>query len=200
MNSRILLIFGFVLLCSAQLYFPAKVVLQNEGILDSGTAWKFKCRPIDPNDPFRGKYITLAFEAGTFKTLDSTEYESKEPVYALLEKDSLGYAKVSNISREAPVNPDYLSASVLSTRKTNWNNENSDYTVRLELPFNRYYMEESKAKPAEDAYRDARRDEETDVYALVKVKDGTAVLENVFINDQPIKEYVESYYYNETTE
>jgi len=53
-------------------------------------------------------------------------------------------------------------------------------------------MEESKAKPAEDAFRKAQRDSlPNNTYALVYVKDGKAVLDNVFINDVPIAKYVD---------
>ena len=53
-------------------------------------------------------------------------------------------------------------------------------------------MEESKAKPAEDAYRKAQRDTiPNNTYALVYIKEGKAVLENVIINEVPIADYVE---------
>ncbi|WP_272024070.1 hypothetical protein [Olleya namhaensis] len=53
-------------------------------------------------------------------------------------------------------------------------------------------MEESKAYPAEMAYRKASRQGlVNNTYALVYVKNGYSVLEDVFINDVPIGTYVE---------
>jgi len=61
MNNRLIILVAFIVLCSAQLYFPAKIVYDNTMVLNQGTIWKFQCEPVDPNDPFRGKYITLRF-------------------------------------------------------------------------------------------------------------------------------------------
>ena len=47
-------------------------------------------------------------------------------------------------------------------------------------------MEESKALAAEQAYIKASADTSKVTYALIKVKNGDAVIENVFINNKPI--------------
>ena len=54
-------------------------------------------------------------------------------------------------------------------------------------------MEESKAKPAEDIYRKYNRqgNNKSETYALVAVKNGNAVLKDVYINDKPITYYIE---------
>ncbi|MFK7757683.1 MAG: GDYXXLXY domain-containing protein [Flavobacteriales bacterium] len=196
MNNKILLLIVFVLLCSAQLYFPAKVVFDHQRVLDQGTLWKFNCVPIDPNDPFRGKYITLRFADDSFTSQDTIKYERDETVYASLQKDSLGYAKVSKIQRTAPSSGDYLTTTVSYTSKNSRREKDSmTTTVNLNFPFDRFYMEESKAKPAESAYRDVsrqvRKGENASVYAMVKLLEGAAVLEDVMVNDIPIKKYVE---------
>ncbi|MBD3630845.1 GDYXXLXY domain-containing protein [Cyclobacterium sp.] len=49
----------FVLIALLQLYLPAKMILDREDILHKGKEYKFKTQPIDPNDPFRGKFIAL---------------------------------------------------------------------------------------------------------------------------------------------
>ena len=56
-------------------------------------------------------------------------------------------------------------------------------------------MEESKAKPAEDIYRkyNRRLDTINKTYAVVAVKDGKAVLKDVFINDKSIHYYIENH-------
>ena len=53
-------------------------------------------------------------------------------------------------------------------------------------------MEETKAKPAEDVYRKAHRDSlPNNIYGLVYIKDGEAVLKDVIINGMSISKYVE---------
>jgi hypothetical protein len=51
-------------------------------------------------------------------------------------------------------------------------------------------MEESKAYDAEQAYNKSTADSSSITYAQVKVKNGEAVLENVFFNDQPIVSFI----------
>ena len=64
--------------------------------------------------------------------------------------------------------------------------------VDFDLPFNRFYMEETKAKPAEDSYRKAHRDSlPSNIYASVYIKNGEAVLKDVIIDGVPIARYVE---------
>jgi len=198
MKSRSILLVVFLALCIAQLYFPAKVVFDHQTVLDEGTVWKFQCEPVDPNDPFRGKYITLRFNQSSILTSDSTNYERDESVYLILKEDSIGFAKVNEISRELPLDKEYIKTTIISSYKTrSRGNEEALNRVRFNLPFNRFYMEESKALPAEQAYRDAQRSDDLTAYALVKVKKGNAVLENVYLNEMTIKEYVETRYEGE---
>lgn len=58
------------------------------------------------------------------------------------------------------------------------------------MPFNRYYLEEIKAQAAENAYRDAQQDSRDSTYALVAIKNGSAVLADVIIDGMPILEYL----------
>ncbi|MBE9489361.1 MAG: GDYXXLXY domain-containing protein, partial [Bacteroidetes bacterium] len=138
-----------------------------------------------PTDPFKGKYITLNYEISSMTTTDSL-WITNEEIYVYLKKDSLGFAEIEKISKQQLENDrDYVIAEV---------GRYNTYThqLNIDLPFDRFYMEESKAKPAEAAFTKAQRDSlPNNTYALVYVKDGEAVLDNVFINDVPIAKYVE---------
>ncbi|GAB4161184.1 MAG: hypothetical protein Tsb0033_18240 [Winogradskyella sp.] len=178
----------FLVVVVVQLFVPAKMILDREEVLKTGITHKFKTQPVDPNDPFRGKYITLNYEMDSAETNDSI-WKRDETILVYLENDSLGYAKVHSVSKEKKdIDRDYVEA------KVRWNYGNSN-TVNFELPFDRFYMEESKAKPAEDIYRkyNRRRDTLNDTYALVAIKNGKAVLKDVYINDKPIIYYVEKH-------
>ncbi|MEF3077716.1 GDYXXLXY domain-containing protein [Winogradskyella poriferorum] len=176
----------FLVMILVQLFVPAKMIFDRENVLKTGVTYKFKTQPVDPNDPFRGKYITLNYEMDSAKTNDAT-WEQGKTILVYLEKDSLGYAKVHSVSKgQKSTDRDYVEATV------SWNYGNSN-TVNFELPFNRFYMEESKAKPAEDIYRKYNRqgNNKSETYALVAVKNGNAVLKDVYINDKPITYYIE---------
>jgi uncharacterized membrane-anchored protein len=176
----------FIAVVLMQLFVPAKMIYDKEDVLNTGIVYKFKTQPIDPNDPFRGKYVTLSYELSSAKSIDST-IQSNDKVLIYLEKDSLGYAKVKSVSRvEQTNNADFIEVEV----------DYYDYysgEVRFDLPFDRYYMEETKAKPAEDIYRkySRRNDSINATYALVAVKNGDAVLKDVYINDKSIHYYIE---------
>ncbi|NRD21620.1 GDYXXLXY domain-containing protein [Winogradskyella litoriviva] len=180
----VFLIFMAVVLI--QLLVPAKMIYDKEDVLKTGTVYKFKTQPIDPNDPFRGKYVTLNYELRSLQTEDST-WQRKDKVFIAIENDSLGYAKVKRITKsEENLKEDYIEVEV-------------DYfdsyskVVHFNLPFDRYYMEETKAKPAEDVYRkyNRRNDSLSVTYALVAIKNGDAVLKDVYINDKSIHYYIE---------
>lgn len=175
----------FILIVIVQLFVPIKMIFDKEDILDTGTIYKFRTQPIDPNDPFRGKYITLNYEIDSFESRDTT-WQRGEEVFVYLEKDESNFAQIKTVSRTILNSKnDYVKA------KVSWYYKR-DKVVNFDLEFDRYYMEEFKAKPAEDIYRqyNRRRDTMNQTYALVAVKNGEAVLKDVLINDKPIKDYI----------
>ncbi len=68
--------------------------------------------------------------------------------------------------------------------------EVNSYTIDLEFPFTKFYMEETKAADAEKLYWETLRDNSKTIYALVYIKDGDAVLKDVCIDGVSIKELV----------
>lgn len=183
MNNIKLLLPAFILIALVQLYVPASMIIDREDILNEGVTYKFKTRPIDPNDPFRGKYITLNFLENTTKIPDSTEWRRGEELYVLLTTDNEGFVKIQSGSKEKPDSGhDYLKVKVANAKRSN--------IVRIQYPFDRYYMEESKASEAETIYRESQRDTSQVTYAIVYIKDGEAVLNDVMIDDTSIKDLV----------
>lgn len=175
----------FIVVAFAQLFVPAQMIFNRESIIENGKVYKFKTQPIDPSDPFRGKYIHLNYEISSFITKDSV-WKNKDKVYIYLGVDSLGYAKVNSISKEfVNENEDYILGDV------RWYNKKEN-KLNFNLPFDRYYMEETKAYDAEVAVRNNQRDSiQNNTYALVYIKDGEAVLNDVIINNVSIKDFVE---------
>jgi len=176
----------FIVVVLMQLFIPAQMILNQESILKTGKAYKFKTQPVDPSDPFKGKYINLNYDINSFKTNDSL-WEQNEPIYVYLETDSLGYAKIDDVSKDVLFENknDYVRV------KTGYY-DNYSKNLIIQFPFNKYYMEETKAYDAEVAVRNRQRDSmPNNTFALVYVKDGEAVLSDVIIDDISIKDYVE---------
>ncbi|MDC8005708.1 GDYXXLXY domain-containing protein [Aureisphaera galaxeae] len=183
--NKLVVIFGFLVMVGAQWFVPANMIYQQEGALVEGTPYKFKTRPVDPSDPFRGKYIVLNYELSSFAPVDST-LQFNEYVYVYIEEGEDGFAKATEVS---PYPLDTEQDFVKAEYQYSYNQR-----VNFNLPFDRFYMEESKARPAEDAVRDVNRNRDSlspVCYALVYVKEDVAVLENVFIGETSIQEFVE---------
>lgn len=177
------LVIGFGLMCIAQWYVPSSMIMEQEDLLASGTIYRFKTAPVDPNDPFRGKYITLNFEAETFVNANAREWDGDQKVYVILRKDKDGFAAVAEITDSLPVDDqDFFPARVRYT---------DNDKVELRFPFDRFYLEESKASAAEETYAESNRaDEGADTYAVVRIKDGKAALQDVRIGDRSIVDIV----------
>ena len=175
----------FALTCLAQWIVPAKMIYDSESVIREGVIFKFKTAPIDPSDPFRGKYITLNFESNFVEFPDSTDWQSGQQVFVKFTADSAGFAVAENISRTPPDTESYLLTTVDYV-----NNYANEHKVWFNLPFNRFYLEESKASQAEQLYWQAQRDSAQVAYALVSMAQGQAVLNDVIINGKPVVDII----------
>ncbi len=175
-------IIAFVVLALVQLFVPLKMILDREDVLELGQAFKFKTAPVDPNDPFRGKYINLRFEANQFPITQTDEWIMNQEVFVHLATNAEGYAQIEDVTKTPPeTSVPYVQARISSIAPN---------VLFLEYPFDRYYMEESKAYDAEQLYRESLSDTLNTTYALVHIKEGEAVLADVMVNETPIKEAV----------
>ncbi len=181
MNKKLLILVGFVLMVLFQLYAPAKMIWDRENVIKKGTEFHFLTRPVDPNDPFRGKYITLSYAPQHFPVSDFEEWSYRQKAYVTFDNDENGFAQIIGISKTAPTNTKNYARMEVRKRS---NKDNQSLTVYP--PFTRFYMEESKAYPAEKAYNKSARDSSSQTYAVVSIYEGVYVLKDVFIDGVPI--------------
>lgn len=179
MDTNKLKLPAFILLALAQLFVPAKMIFDKEEVLSTGKEFKFRIAPVDPYDAFRGKYITLLYKDNHVVVKNKFSWKPGETAYAVLEQDSAGFARISSLSKQEPWDgSDFIQVSI------GYHLGASE--VLINYPFDRFYMEESKAYSAEQAYNQAARDTSKTAWALVKVKDGEAVLQEVMLDGVPI--------------
>lgn len=184
MKNKNILITLFLFVVIAQLFVPSQMIYNQEDILNTGKIVKFQCEPIDPNDPFRGKYITLRFKESGIKVSNSKGWNQNETVFAEIITSKEGFAKIKSLSKTEPKdNSIYLKLKI--SYITDYDNEKKIY---LDLPFNRFYMNENKAKNAETVYAESTIDSTKIAYALVATKNGEAVIKDVLIDNISIKE------------
>ena len=169
MKSRLLLgLFGLALF--AQLAVPASMILKRERTLAHGQAFKFRTAPVDPYDAFRGRFVALG-----------SDQHSPLPPHVRLEEDADGFAKLAEILRDRADAAPYL------TTKIQYVGGNQ---VHLRLPFDRFYMDEDAAPAAEQAYWKYAAASNRNAYVQVRIEKGVAVLEDLYVAGQPIREYL----------
>lgn len=174
----------------AQLFVPAYMIFEQKQTLSKGVLYKFQVRPIDPYDPFRGRYVVLSFDAdrAAKPVIDLDDESKKLPhdswIYASLTNDDDGFAKVQHLTLE-PSNgeADYLRVKVKYNQKEN--------LYSFDIPFDRYYSPENKAYAIETNVRSRSRRNEDKVYVAVKIYKGKGTIEDLFINETPILDFVE---------
>ncbi len=189
MKRKYLKLIVFLLVILGQWVVPIRMIIGKEDILTQGTPYKFKTEPIDPNDPFRGKYVALRFEADEIELDNISYWKEQGEIYVELAKDEEGFAVIQSVTPTIPKNvPNYVKAS---NGGYTFGSGRDSGTLFIHYPFDRYYMDEFKAPKAEIAYRESAIDSSQVSYALVYIKEGEAVIKDVFINDISIKDFVE---------
>jgi uncharacterized membrane-anchored protein len=164
---------------------PAKMIWDKENVLKSGKEFKFETAPVDPTDPFRGKYIALNYKENTYSSDNSSTWKEGDNIYVILKTNAEGFAVIDRVSKDKPAgDSDFVKAKIQSISGLRSNK------ITLAYPFDRFYMEESKAYEAEQVYNNTQRSSEEPTYALVHIKNGQAVLNDVVIGGVSIVEKV----------
>ena len=176
----------FAVVAAVQLAVPVAIIAKREATLRRGRAYKFRTRPIDPYDAFRGRYVWLGFEQDHAPWRGEAASVGGSKAYASIQEGPDGFAMVREVRAQPPADGEYLEVRVSNPgRGTNAG------SVYFTLPFDRYYMEETKAPAAEHAYRqhqNTRGQTNQNTYAVVRIRHGDAVLENLYVGGKPIAE------------
>lgn len=158
------------------------MIVEREYILRNGQQLKFMAAPVDPYDAFRGRYVSIGFKNSNVSTTTGEVYKSGQTVYVLLEQDDQGFSSFSCVTTKQPESGIYFKTKVRYTSSNN--------TVSVEIPFNRYYMEEKLAPLAETAYRKNSNAKDSKVYITVRILAGSTVLERLYIGDKTVEDFL----------
>jgi len=168
-----------------------------EKTLRGGEAFNFLTRPIDPVDVFQGRYVRLAIKEGVIPLSEKDikrakgyySYKRKRQsdirtAYIMISNDTNGFAYFSSVSFEKPETNIYFETE-------NWRYggavtsglRQAKHTIRINPPFNRFYMDEEKAPETERAVRA----DSSNCWVKVRIINGKAAIENVYIKGEPVK-------------
>ena len=183
MKKRYWIFGAFILLAIAQIAVSAIRIRKWEDVLRTGTRIRLRTVPVDPYDAFRGRYVALNFEEETVPLALGPELKRGEEVYALFQKDEDGFGRIEKLVKDRPSEGIYLRIKV-------YHPISSKNQIRLRFPFERFYLEEEIAPAAEKAYESQSKDDKRDAYVTVRIKNGYGVLEDLFIGDKPIAQFL----------
>ncbi|MDD5089585.1 MAG: GDYXXLXY domain-containing protein [Candidatus Wallbacteria bacterium] len=183
MTLTLLLSLFFVQIC-----VPVFMISDREHTLKSGEQIKLKTAPVDPYDAFRGRYVMLEFQAEAVKKSLFKETPKKgQSVYAGLSQDQNGFATVTSVSRSRP-------EGLFIRARTGHVSGSDDSTINLIFPADRFYMDEFKAPEAEQAYWGNNSRQRSEAYALLRVRNGKVVLEDLYIKDKPVLQFIKEHH------
>lgn len=192
-----------VVLGVAQLTAAAWSIVRYEITLATGTVYRMKTAPVDPADPFRGRYVAiqpvltlaqppspevvaLVDQVGTFRP-----NTARTTAYAVLGTGADGFAHVVEVVREPPRTGDYVEIAGVRRRAIEpvEQGRQPELVRDIVLPFDRYYLAEASAPAAEQRYREAaRRDAGSQTWITVRVRNGIGVIEGLFIDGVRIED------------
>lgn len=174
----------FIALVIFQLYVPVSMVITHERVYSSGKTYKMELAPIDPNDPFRGKYIILSFKETTANLPKTGNYSQGQDVYVCMKPDQNDFLQIDSISAGYQL---LKSPAVCMKASIRSITEYDGYKqAQLVYPFTRFYVEESKAATIEQRYLKALGDTVNPSYGLLKVYNENVVVTDVIINGESL--------------
>ena len=173
----------FACIAVIQVLTPLSMIYKREATLNHGRKFKFDTAPVDPYDAFRGRYVALriAAEREPLKVENGQDLLGRN-VHVLLDEGENGFAKLAGIALDSPAGDNYIDCRVRRAY---------DDKVYVDLPFDRYYMDEYEAPDAERAYRRNSGDTDREAYVTARVRSGFAVLEELYIQEMPVREYLQ---------
>ncbi len=174
---------AFAVLAILQIGVCAARIIKWEDILRTGTQIRLRTTPVDPYDAFRGRYVALDFEEETVPAELGPDLQWGDEVYAVFREDEAGFARIDELRKDQPAAGNYLRIKVSYLHPTR-------EQIHLEFPFRRFYLKETIAPAAEQAYQARSRDNKRSAYVTARLKNGYGVLEDLMIEDQPIAEFI----------
>ncbi len=178
---------AFSLVMLLYLAYPWYLIQRQERILEQGEAFRFELQPVDPVDAFRGRYLALRYELPEFRPPPGLRED--QTVYLSIRQDDRGYAHFDRVLTGPPTEGPYLRTRVAYI---------SGDQLYVALPDNmdRFYLNEQTAPLAEVALQELLSlppevDTAVPAYAVVRILDGQARIEQLFFDGLPLLEYLE---------
>lgn len=170
----------FALVAVIQLLVPLYMVWLWEDTLLTGNQYQWQTAPVDPYDALRGRYLDLRFKETQGSVAVNEHLSYGQTAYATIGVNNHGFAYINSVSATKPETGDYVEVKTLAM---------SGDKVHVTVPFKRYYIRENLAPLAETAYHKSGG---KDGSVTVRIKNGRGVVEQLYIGNQTLDEYLRS--------
>ena len=170
----------FILVAIAQLSVPAMLAWGRIQTLAHGRVWKLKTAPVDPEDAVRGRYVMLRFDAED-KYRQPEQLKSADHVYAILKEGADGFAEIDHITSS----PTPSDSTIKVEPGGYW-----DGQQRVVFPFRYFWLTEKRAPAAEKAYRENSKRGQQTAFVTIRIRNGDAALEQLYIDNKPLADYL----------
>lgn len=181
---KIIQLIAFSLVVLGGMAYPAAKIIRFEFPDQPPAVYRFRTGIVDPYDPFRGRYVVLRPLPSEVKIADKGD----SPKYAALGRDEKGLATVIDLTESPVKGQDCVRLNSAYFRR--WD-EFPAYIINL--PFDRFYLNENLAPEAEKAFNEAVR--KGDDVCVIKVRiyrDGNYAVEDLEIEGMPIHQYLKA--------
>ncbi len=194
----------FFVFAAIILLVPVYVAVSSQNVLNNRTFYKFKPMAYDPFDPFRGKFLSVNYSTDFVPT--KFDFDEDETVYVSIGVDNEGFAFFEEAFKSPPKKKDYLKTVIRESRLVrslereieaaieqgdfdpSMIDTRSNVSIKIPDNMNKYFINEDDALKAETVFRE----EQENIYIGVRVLNGEVRLDNIFVYDQPILDYIES--------
>ncbi len=105
-------------------------------------------------------------------------------VYAVLKQGTDGFAQIDHLTTEALRTND-----AVPVESVWWYNGKQ----QVRFPFNKFWVAEANAAAAEHAYVENNRRDNQNAYVTVRVRRGDAALDQLYIDGQPLADYLRAH-------
>ena len=187
----------YILAVGAALVYPVKKIISFEYPSVPPKVYTFETEIYDPYDPMRGRYVRLNFKQNRVrlphKNMRLMEWRSGDSCYAVLEKNPDGTTRIADLVtniKQIPAGKDFLRVKYVYFQwdydKTKRKQQKTGVHT-IQLPFDRFYLNETLAPEAEREVQSSTRKGK----AFVRVKiyaNGNFALDDLIVDGKPILE------------
>jgi uncharacterized membrane-anchored protein len=187
MNSQRVLLSILIFGAAAQWLVPAGMIFRREQALRHGETFRFRVAPVDPYDAFRGRYVALNPTATVAPT--THRFRQNQTLYLRLDNDADGFVRLAEAASKPGRDGVWMRARAVWNNDVGWGQAAKPLSeVRVALPLDRFYMDESSAPRAELLYQRRAGSAASNTWIQVRVDRRQAVIEDLYIDGRPIRQ------------